>query len=173
MTKLTLTLTLNLVVLFNVRFRVSFMVSFRFVLVVYSVGRLSHFSGRSVLFICKSHNWRKLFSPQLVTSSWSATTREIWTSPWPRWVSEYVYYDIHGKMIYYDWLIKRSPGLNWLLLIGWETMGNCWAEHPHLSSFLAHHVIVLFQGAVSPIIPSAPKCSSRHFNFHRKCVCFE
>ena len=27
--------------------------------------------------------------------------------------------------------------------------------------------------AVSPIIPSAPKCSSRHFIFHRKCVCFE
>ena len=24
-----------------------------------------------------------------------------------------------------------------------------------------------------PIIPSAPKCSSRHFIFHRKCVCFE
>ena len=27
--------------------------------------------------------------------------------------------------------------------------------------------------SVSPIIPSAPKCSSRHFIFHRKCVCFE
>ena len=25
----------------------------------------------------------------------------------------------------------------------------------------------------SPIIPSAPKCSSRHFIFHRKYVCFE
>ena len=27
--------------------------------------------------------------------------------------------------------------------------------------------------ATSPIIPSAPKCFSRHFIFHRKCVCFE
>ena len=25
----------------------------------------------------------------------------------------------------------------------------------------------------SPIIPSASKCSSRHFIFHRKCFCFE
>ena len=29
------------------------------------------------------------------------------------------------------------------------------------------------KGAVSPIISSAPKCSSRHFIFNRKCVCFE
>ena len=29
------------------------------------------------------------------------------------------------------------------------------------------------KGAVTPIIPSAPKCSSRHFIFHQKCVCFE
>ena len=29
------------------------------------------------------------------------------------------------------------------------------------------------KGAVSPIIPSVPKCSSRHFIFHRKYECFE
>ena len=31
----------------------------------------------------------------------------------------------------------------------------------------------ILKGAVSPIIPSAPKCCSCHFIFHRKCVCFE
>ena len=32
---------------------------------------------------------------------------------------------------------------------------------------------VLFANVtVSPIVPSAPKCSSRHFTFHRKYVCF-
>ena len=30
-----------------------------------------------------------------------------------------------------------------------------------------------FKRAVSPIIPSTPKCSSRHFTFHRKYICFE
>ena len=29
------------------------------------------------------------------------------------------------------------------------------------------------EGFISPIIPSAPNCSSRHFIFHRKCVSFE
>ena len=33
--------------------------------------------------------------------------------------------------------------------------------------------VVVFEGAVSPIIPSAPKYSSRHFIFHWKYVCFE
>ena len=33
--------------------------------------------------------------------------------------------------------------------------------------------VILVKGAVSPIVPSAPKCSSRHFIFHRKYVCFE
>ena len=32
---------------------------------------------------------------------------------------------------------------------------------------------VFLKGAVSSIIPSAPKRSSRHFIFHRKYVCFE
>ena len=29
------------------------------------------------------------------------------------------------------------------------------------------------KGAALPIIPSAPKCSSRYFTFHRKYVCYE
>ena len=29
------------------------------------------------------------------------------------------------------------------------------------------------KGVVSPIVPSVPKCSSRHFTFYRKYVCFE
>ena len=37
----------------------------------------------------------------------------------------------------------------------------------------AARLSVFIKGAVSSIIPSTPKCSSRHFIFHRKGVCFE
>ena len=36
--------------------------------------------------------------------------------------------------------------------------------------FIKRYVL---EGAVSSIIPSAPKCSSRYFIFYRKCVSFE
>ena len=47
-------------------------------------------------------------------------------------------------------LITYSPALLWLIFL-----------------------FLLILKAASPIIPSAPKCSSRHFISHRKCVCFE
>ena len=44
----------------------------------------------------------------------------------------------------------------------------------NMSIYLSLSLVILFYfWAVSPIIPSTPKCSSRHFIFHGKCECFE
>ena len=43
------------------------------------------------------------------------------------------------------------------------------ADLPNFRFTTRLSIIVVFKGAISPIIPSAPKYSSRHFTLHRKC----
>ena len=46
-------------------------------------------------------------------------------------------------------------------------------EYPQINEVGKSDHVEVFKGVVSPIIPSAPKCFSRHFIFHRKYVFLE
>ena len=63
--------------------------------------------------------------------------------------------------------------------LAWFFLGYCYflTSKPRKSQVASQRLSVSRmaknKGLVSPIIPSAPNCSSRHFIFHRKCVSFE
>ena len=79
----------------------------------------------------------------------------------------------HDPLLTELWTHGVIPQILEIFLLGFTVKRNVFL-HSWLYSH-SYHFFYLFlnKGTVSPIIPSAPKCSSRHFVFHRKCLCFE
>ena len=73
-----------------------------------------------------------------------------------------------------SWMSARGRGKMWEPLGTHVRSYECVNPiRSHYWGFLVRLWLENIKGAVSPIIPSAPKCSSCHFIFHRKYVCFE
>ena len=70
-------------------------------------------------------------------------------------------------------LNKKKQKRNWEIEVPCVQPGYTVAIDTESTPIVTCNSNLNFKGAVSPIVPSVPKCSSRHFSFHRKYVCFE